>query len=85
MKNKEDVFVPALGYLDKIKDLLVKAQNNTLSQAEFLILKDFDLAELRTYEQAKELTITLIKKWLVKYKFKDWHIHSSDNSKVTNE
>lgn len=76
--NKEGRFVPALGYLDKVNELLEKAQNNTLSQAEFLILKDLDLAELRRYEQAKELTIDLLKEWLVKYKFKNWTKHETN-------
>lgn len=69
--------VPALGYLDKINELIVKAQKNELTQAEFLILKGFDLAELSAYEQAKELTIELLKKWLVKYKFKKWTVHQT--------
>lgn len=77
VQNKDGKLVAALGYLDKINDLLSKAQNNTISQAEFLILKDFDLAELRAYEQAKELAVDLIQKWLVKYKFKDWITHSN--------
>ena len=77
IQNKEGKWVPALGYLDKINELIQKAQNNTLTQAEFIILKDFDLAELRAYEQAKELTIDLLKKWLVKYKFKTWTKHKS--------
>lgn len=77
VKNKEGKFVPALGYLDKVNGLIEKAKNGTLTNAEFLILKDFDLAELRAYEQAKELTITLLKKWLVKYKFKNWNQHSN--------
>jgi Serine dehydrogenase proteinase len=75
VRNKEGKFVAALGYLDKVNELLEKARNKQLSQAEFLILKDFDLAELRGYEQAKELTIDLLKKWLVKYKFKNWNTH----------
>ena len=79
VKNKEGKFVPALGYLDKVNSLIEKAKNGTLTNAEFLILKDFDLAELRAYEQAKELTITLLKKWLVKYKFKNWDKHSNGN------
>lgn len=77
VQNKEGRFVAALGYLDKVNELLVKAADNTLSNAEFLILKDFDLAELRGYEQAKELTIALLKKWLVKYKFKNWETHNT--------
>jgi hypothetical protein len=78
VKNKEGTWVPALGYLDKVNELITKAQNNKLSNAEFLILKDFDLAELRGYEQAKELTITLLENWLVKYKFKNWSYHRTD-------
>lgn len=84
VQNRDGKLVAALGYLDKINDLLAKAQDNTISQAEFLILKDFDLAELRAYEQAKELAVDLIQKWLVKYKFKDWVVHS-DGTNVTLE
>jgi membrane-bound ClpP family serine protease len=83
--NKEGKWVPALGYLDKINELIQKAQNNTLTQAEFIILKDFDLAELRAYEQAKELTIDLLKKWLVEYKFKTWTRHKKDDTEVTQD
>jgi len=83
--NKEGRWVPALGYLDKINELIQKAQNDTLTQAEFIILKDFDLAELRAYEQAKELTIDLIKKLLVKYKFKTWTHHKDGTSVTENE
>lgn len=79
VKNKEGKFVPALGYLDKVNSLIDKARNGSLTNAEFLILKDFDLAELRAYEQAKELTVTLLKKWLVKYKFKNWNKHANGN------
>jgi hypothetical protein len=75
-------YVPALGYLDKVNELLEKAQNGTLTQAEFLILQNQDLALLRSYEQAKELTITLLKKWLVEYKFKDWTEHRTDSNKI---
>lgn len=83
--NKEGRFVPALGYLDKINDLINLARSNKISQAEFMILKDFDLAELRSYEQAKELTITLLKKWLVNYKFKQWNVHKNGKSVTMQE
>ncbi len=78
VQNKEGKLVAALGYLDKINELLDKAKDNTLTQAEFIILKDFDLAELRGYEQAKDLTIDLLEKWLVKYKFKNWNTHRTN-------
>ena len=46
VKTKDGKFVSALGYLDKIGALLEKANNKTISDAEFVILKEFDLAEL---------------------------------------
>lgn len=85
VQNKDGNLVAALGYLDKINELLEKAKDQTLTQAEFLILKDFDLAELRSYEQAKALAIDLLKLWLTKYKFKDWLVHSSTGKAVTME
>lgn len=83
--NKDKRWVPALGYLDKINELIEKAHKGTLTNAEFLILKDFDLAELKGYEQAKELTIDLLKKWLVKYKFKNWIKKKNSGVLVTQE
>lgn len=58
-------WVPALGYLDKVEELIRKSENGTLTEAEFLILQKVDLAELRSYEMAKNLTISLLKQWLV--------------------
>ena len=78
VQNKDGKWVAALGYLDKVNELIEKAKIDELTQAEFLILKDIDLAELRGYEQAKNLTIELLKKWLVKYKFKNWNKHSTN-------
>jgi len=77
VQNKEGKWVAALGYLDKVNDAIEKSRNDTITQAEFLMIKDLDLAELRGYEQAKELTIDLLKKWLVKYKFKNWDTHET--------
>ena len=85
VRNKDGNFVAALGYLDKINELIAKAQNNTLTNAEFIILKDFDLAELRAYEQARDLAVDLLVEWLPKYKFKTWKFHKSSNTPVTLE
>lgn len=76
-------FVSALGYLDKLDELLLKAKDNTITKPEFMILKDFDLGEWKNLEQAKELAIDLLSEWLPKYKFKDWKIHKSTKQKVT--
>jgi hypothetical protein len=78
-------WVPALGYLDKVEELIDKSRKKELTEAEFLILQKIDLAELRSYEMARNLTIALLKEWLVKYKFKDWEAHSSTKAKVTEE
>jgi hypothetical protein len=80
VQSKDGKWVAALGYLDKVKELLDKAKSGTLTNAEFIILKEFDLAELRGYEQARDLTIDLLKKWLVKYKFKNWTTHNTTPS-----
>ena len=80
VNNGKD-YVPALGYLDQVEKLLEKAKDGTLTDAEFLILQNQDLAMLSRYEQQKNLTITLLKKWLVEYKFRDWLVHNSDPEK----
>lgn len=82
--NKDNKYVAALGYLDKINEFIAKAANNTLTKAELIWLKDLDLGEIRSFEQARDLTTDLLKKWLVKYKFKNW-THHSNNTCVTQE
>lgn len=71
--------VPALGYLDKVSEFIAKANANALSAAEVIMLKSLDLAELRRFEQAKDLSISLLKQWLVRYKFKNWVTHRTNN------
>ena len=85
VQNKDGRFVPALGYLDRIQELIDLAKSDRISQAEFLILKDFDLAELKAYEQARDLTIDLLKEWLVKYKFKNWESTETNGKLVTED
>jgi len=74
-------WVPALGYIDKVEQMLEKDRNGQLTNAEFLILQSLDLALLSRYEQARDLTVTLLKKWLVEYKFKDWKTHRTNTDK----
>jgi hypothetical protein len=65
--------VPALGYLEQYKRLITKAEEGKITAAEVKLLIDgFDQAELYHYEQARELSIALLKEWLVRYKFKNW-------------
>lgn len=73
VENPDGVFVPALGYLEKYDELVKKAQDKTITTAEVqLLIKGFDQAQLYGFEQAREMSITLLKKWLVAYKFKNW-------------
>ncbi len=66
--------VPALGYLEKYDELVRKASSSSgLNDAELAyLLRRFDPAALYPYDHEKQLSIALLKDWLVKYKFKDW-------------
>jgi hypothetical protein len=75
--REEKFLVPALGYLDKVSELITKSINGEISPAEFAILQAQDLAMIRFYEQAKELSTSLLKQWLTRYKFKDWSVHGT--------
>lgn len=77
--NKEGKYIAALGYLDKVNEFITKAAAGKLTNAELIWLKEIDLGELRSFEQARDLTIDLLKKWLVTYKFKNWNNHKNGN------
>ena len=65
-------YVPALGYLDKVKEITDKG---SLAPADVILLKSLDLAKLALFEQARNLSKDLLEDWLVRYKFKDWVTH----------
>ncbi len=69
-------WIPALGYLDKVTEITNKSD---LSPADVVFLRSLDLAKLALYEQAKDLSIDLLKTWLVRYKFKDRDTHRTTN------
>ncbi len=79
--------VPALGYLDKVEELVTKSMEKTISPGELAILVKQDLATLRFYEQARDLSVALIRKWLLQCKFKNWRYHrtSAPGTEVTQE
>ena len=47
------------------------------------MIAKFDAAELYAIDQARKQSVTLIKKWLVKYKFKDWKETKTNGRPVT--
>lgn len=77
VQNKDGKWVPALGYLDKFEEILENSRNGSITGVEFAIAQNQDLAELSRYEQARDLSVTLLKQWLKEYKFKDWTTHRS--------
>ena len=70
-------WIPALGYLDKVAEI---TSRTNLSEADVIFLRGLDLAKLALYEQARDLSIDLLKSWLVRYKFKDWNTHRTTNA-----
>jgi len=69
-------YVPAMGYYDKVHELV---QKGNLQPADVVLLKSLDLAKLALYEQARDLSIDLLTDWLVNYKFRDWTQHRTTN------
>jgi ClpP class serine protease len=78
--------LPALGYLEQYQRMIEKDKNGELStvEAAFFVTK-FDPAELYSFEQAKNLSISLLKEWLVRYKFKNWTVTETRGIPVTEE
>ncbi len=70
-------YVPAMGYLDKVKEITEKGD---LAPADVVLLKSMDLGKLALFEQARDLSRDLLKAWLVEYKFKDWTHHRTNNA-----
>ncbi|MCB0832007.1 MAG: serine dehydrogenasease [Bacteroidetes bacterium] len=80
--QKEGRFVPALGYLDKVNEIIEKSAKGKMTSADIILLQKQDLAMLRSFEQALNLSVTLLKEWLVKYKFKNWDTHQTTPEKI---
>lgn len=81
--ERDGKLVPALSYLLQWERLVEKSQNGTLTNAEFLIMRGMDLAELHKFEMARDLSISLLKQWLAAYKFKDWQTTNTRQLPVT--
>ncbi|MGV8997580.1 MAG: SDH family Clp fold serine proteinase [Parvibaculaceae bacterium] len=69
-------YVPALGYLDKVREITEKGE---LAPADVVLLRSMDLGKLALFEQARDLSRDLLEKWLVEFKFKDWTHHRTTN------
>lgn len=86
VQSRNGRWVSALGYIKKWDALLDKAREGTLTDAEAqLMIFGFDQAELYQYEQARALSIAMLKAWLAQYKFKDWVETETHKNPVTPE
>ncbi|AYO54384.1 SDH family Clp fold serine proteinase [Acinetobacter wuhouensis] len=83
--EKDGKMIPVLAYLDQYEKLKLASTNGTLTTADIVLLEKLDLAELQWFEQAKELSIDLLKQWLSTYKFKNWTNHKTSGDIVTIE
>lgn len=77
--------VPALSYLVQFERLKKRSEDGTITSAELMLLQQLDLAELHSFEEARELSIALLKQWLSNYKFKDWAVTETRKQPVTQE
>ena len=77
LQQPDGSLIPALGYLEQLEKMIERSKSGEISIVEIDMLRKLDLGDINRFEQARNLTITLLKKWLVKYKFKDWKIHRS--------
>ena len=83
--EKDGKLVPATSYLLQFERLNEKAKLGELTTAEYALLSKLDLGELHQFEQARELSVELLKRWLSKYKFKNWERRRSTGETVSME
>lgn len=69
--------------LEKIKQNA--AAKKTLDLAYIPMLQNLSPGEIQHCENAQQFSRTLVKNWLMEYKFNDWTTHSSTNEPVTKE
>ena len=72
-------YASCLGYLEKAAELTNKT---SLTAADESLLKSIDVANLALFEQERDLSIALVKLWLVQYHLKDWNVHRTTRAGV---
>jgi len=84
LEDENGQFIPGMGILFKYNDLVEKSRAGTITDAELMFLtRRFNPAEMFIIEQAKNHSEELIRKWLVRYKFKNWKRTKRTNRPVT--
>ena len=78
--------VPALGYVERYNELILKADSGVLNTAELhVLIGGFDQAQLYQHEQERELSISLLQEWLCRFKFKNWKFTETRRRPVNDE
>lgn len=73
---RDKIWVPALGYIDKLHELIEIAKIRPLTDAELSLMGNVDMAFIRHCEEAAELAKDLVRSWLEKYAFKGKNIQN---------
>ena len=77
---------PMLSYVHKYEELLAKCKAGQASQAELMLpINGFDQAELHAAEKARDLSVSYLKEWLPRYKFKSWTVTQTQGLTVTSQ
>lgn len=76
MSPDGSTYIPAMGYLDKVEELTAKGQ---LQPGDVVLLNGIDLGKLALFEQARNLSVDLLQRWLVQFKFKEWNLHRTND------
>lgn len=69
--------------MEKIKDEVTKT--GVLNRAYVPILQGISPGELQSAENALNFAKVLVTQWLANYKFRTWHVHSSNQMPVTED
>lgn len=86
VESSQGRWISALGYLDQYHQLVEKSRQGNLTAAEAaFMMQKFDPAELDYFKKARDLSIDLLVKWLVQYKFKNWKKTEGTGCVVTPE
>lgn len=85
VRREDNRLISAIGYIEKYEAFMEKAAGpDGLNTAEMMYLvQRFDPGDLSQYEHARDLSIALLKEWLVQFKFKDWTRTRDRKKKVT--
>ena len=70
--ERDGRMIPGLSYLRQYESLIEKSAQGSLTETELTLLDKLDLAELHQIDLAAKLSVSLIRKWLVEYRFGHW-------------